>query len=229
MFYTINLTANKPYTHDVPGALILIDDIIGATGVDIALVHNGREAKFVPNRKTAFRMKAPFDAVIFRSAVACTVTVFLTFTDVSLGFADGASVNVDGQVKITNDGASRVPVDIGGGTVNVTASGVTVGNTDATAVPVKQLMAAAVSDPAPVAVTAAATVILAALPARRGLRLRNAGVNAVAIGGALVTFAAAAVVIQPGETWAEGDAPGAAWYGICEAGLSSTLNIQTVQ
>ena len=84
------------------------------------------------------------------------------------------------------------------------------------------------ANPAPVVVTDTAGVLLAANAARRGVRFRNAGETAVAIGGAGISFAAASVVIQQGETWNENEAPGAAWYCICEAGLTSQINIQAI-
>lgn len=94
--------------------------------------------------------------------------------------------------------------------------------------PVRTYLAAAVTNAAAVNVTAAIGVLLAAVSARRSIRLRNVGASAIAIGGAGLTYANAAVIIQPGETWIESDAPGAAWYCICDAGLSSKFNIQTV-
>jgi hypothetical protein len=94
-------------------------------------------------------------------------------------------------------------------------------------VPVSGTLAAALTDAAPVAVTDVAGVLLAASAGRRSFRARNVGVNAVAIGGAGVTFAAAAIVLQPGELWIETDAPGAAWKCICDATLASTLNVLT--
>jgi hypothetical protein len=51
---------------------------------------------------------------------------------------------------------------------------------------------------------------------------------AVAIGGAGLTFANAAVLMQSGKSWNESEAPGVAWSCICDVGLASTLNLQTI-
>nr|WP_314606065.1 hypothetical protein [uncultured Janthinobacterium sp.] len=146
------------------------------------------------------------------------------------------------ESQIKNTDATAVPVVQKAGAVFESQ----IKNTDATAVPVVQkagaiftveqatevdtrdYLAATVENVAPVAVSAVAAVLLAASGTRRGARLKNAGDNAVAIGGANIVFATAAVLIQPGETWNENEAPGAAWYCICDAGLVSKINIQTI-
>jgi hypothetical protein len=151
------------------------------------------------------------------------------------------------EVHVGNTDAQALPVtQKAGATFAVSLPEIKINNTDAQAVPVtqkagatfavslagesavRQYLAAAVTNVAPVGVTAAAVAMLAAAPARRSVRVRNVGANAVAIGGAGLAYGSAAVLIQPGETWMESDAPGAAWYCICDAGLASTLNIQTV-
>ena len=124
------------------------------------------------------------------------------------------------EVRTANDAGDAVYVRPGAGaTFAVSLAGES---------PVRNYLAAAVTNTAAVNVTAAVSVLLAAAPARRSIRLRNVGASAIAIGGAGLTYANAAVIIQPGETWIESDAPGAAWYCICDAGLSSKFNIQTV-
>jgi hypothetical protein len=75
---------------------------------------------------------------------------------------------------------------------------------------------------------AAAAVFLVASALRRGFRIKNVGANSVAIGGDGLNYANAVVLIQPGETWNENEALGAAWSCICGAGLASTINIQTI-
>jgi hypothetical protein len=154
----------------------------------------------------------------------------------------GTVTPVLGSVTVTNTDAAAVPVVAKAGSSWPSY----INNTDAQAVPIVQktgttlavslaaesavrpYLAAAVANVAAVAVTATVGVLIAVGATRRGLRLRNAGANAVAIGATGVTFAAAAVIIQPGEAWIETEAPGAAWYCICNTGLTSTINIQTV-
>lgn len=67
-----------------------------------------------------------------------------------------------------------------------------------------------------------------AFDSSRRTSIKNVGANPVAIGGAGLTFANAAVLGQTGETWNESEAAGAAWSAMCDAGLASTLNIQTI-
>lgn len=89
-------------------------------------------------------------------------------------------------------------------------------------------MSLAVTNGVPVSVTDVAAILLAANVNRRGFRVKNVGDTPVALGGAGVVIASAVIVIQPGEIWNENEAPGAAWSCICDAGMASTLNIQTI-
>jgi hypothetical protein len=237
-YYKIPLKAGVEYRQDVIGSIILVDAIDGAAGVDITPMRNGTPQRTMPDRRVAFKYHTGFDAVILKAAVDCTVSIFLTDSDVSLGFTDGSQVNVLGSVSVSNGVDQRVPVDLAGGTVTVSADNVGINNTDANAVPVVQkantkfativYQAQAVTDVAAVAVTAVRAALVAADANRRGLRIRNVGANAVAIGGAALTYAGAAVILQPGETWNESEAPGAAWYCVCDAGMASNLNLQTI-
>ncbi|ELW9447686.1 hypothetical protein QZM43_09745 [Burkholderia orbicola] len=130
------------------------------------------------------------------------------------------------------------------GTVNVsgatlTATNVGVNNTTANPVPVQlhvsditvpvqvQPPASTPADAGGVAVGTSGGVLIAANASRKGLRIRNAGAGQLAITAAAgTTFANAAVVIQPGDTYIERDAPQAAWYAVSDTG--TTANIQTV-
>jgi hypothetical protein len=125
-----------------------------------------------------------------------------------------------GSIKVNNLDAEAVPVTKKTGAIFMLEQ--------ANEVDTRPYQAQAVANVAPFAVTAAAAVLLAALLARRGIRIKNVGANPVALGGTGIVYANAAVLIQPGETWNENEAPGAAWYVICDAGLTLTLNIQTI-
>lgn len=236
-YFSIPLLAGQPYKLESPGRLVLVDSLGAADSVDITLIVNGAEGKQMPSRKTAFRLVANFDGVILQTSVDATVGIFLSFDDVQLGVSDGASVKVPDGVLVTNTDAEPVPVrtPVGAplevnfaGTVAPVLGDVTVINTTAEAIPVIENFASTVTNGAPVAVTDVAGVLIAASAARRGLRIKNVGANPVAIGGAGVVYANAAVLIQAGETWNENEAPGAAWYCICDTGLAATLNIQTI-
>jgi hypothetical protein len=154
--------------------------------------------------------------VTLSAPVDCTVALFLSKNDVSLGFADGSAVNVSGQVQVTNGVGARVPVDIGGGVVTVTADNVGISNTNDLAVPVRNQALSVLLDIANVVVGVAAASVSNDATLRR-LRFRNESVTArIGLGGAGVTMAKAAVIIGPGEMWIEDDAAGANWYAISD-------------
>lgn len=212
-FYTYRLKAGVPIQAAVSGKMILVDDIAGAVGVDITPITNGGQGRTMPARRKAFKCWVDYDGVELQSAVDCTVNIWLSTKDVSLGFADGANVNVQGQVQITNDVAKRVPVEIGGSTVNVTASNVGINNNDALAIPVRaQALSTLVHRPAVIVNNGAATALVSD-PTLRKLTILNSGADGkVALGGADVTMSNAAIILEPGDTWIEDNAAGAAWY-----------------
>jgi len=225
-YQKIPLLAGVPFRLDIPGNLLLIDSPGAAGGVDVAVIVNGTPSTTMENRKGGFRKVGAFEGVILTVAVNSTVSIFLSMQDVNLG---------TNQLEISNSAANPVNVLFAGTVAPVVG---TITNTDPQAIPMKPQigavfdvragLAAAVANVAPAAITAAASVVLTASGTRRGFRVKNVGANPVAIGGAGIVYASAVVLIQPGETWSEVDAPGAAWSAICDAALTSTLNIQTM-
>lgn len=212
-YYRFQLQAGVALRANVPGRVILIDDLGGAPGLDIMPNYGGRDLPNMPDRKKAFKFMEPFDGVTLKAAVDCNVGLFLSASDVSLGFADGSLVNVSGQVVVSNTDEERVPVDIGGGVVEVTASNVDISNTDDNSVPVRaQVLGTLVSNPSTLINTGAGQ----ALPADgtwRRIHITNASVSAVvAIGGVDVTIGNSAIILQPGESWTDDGAAGVAWY-----------------
>lgn len=212
-YYTFNLKAGVALQAPVRGKLILVDDIGQATGVDITPMLNNSEGRKMPGRKKAFKCWTEFDGLVLQAAVDCVVALFLSDTDVSLGLADGAGVVVSGQVNIGNGTAQRVPVDLSGGNVQVTASNVGINNTDAAPVPVRSAALSNIVTIAPAVVgTGAAAKVVGDATLRR-LRFHNASSTAVVVLGASdVTLANAAIRLFPGDTWFEDDAAGATWY-----------------
>lgn len=160
--------------------------------------------------------------IVNESGSAIDIEAFICAGDVDVQIATGLQVTVD------NTAANPVPVDIQT-PVTLTATSVEVNNTTANAVPVITNFASTIANGAAVACTAVEAAIVAASATRRGLRIKNAGVNPVAIGGTGIAYATAAVIIQAGETWNEPEAPGAAWFAICDTGLTSTLHVQTLE
>lgn len=216
-FYTFRLKAGVEFQAPVSGKLILVDDIGAADGIDITSMIANAAGRTMPNRKKAFKCWTDYDALILRAPVDCTVAMFLSDKDVSLGFADGALVNVVGEVNIGNNVASRVPVDIAGGNVELTATNVAINNDDSTAIPVRQKTGKTVANLPSVVVGTGAAVLLVSDESLMRLRIRNASDAAtVAIGGEGVTMDTAAIQLTPGAMWIEDVAPGAAWYAVAD-------------
>lgn len=215
-YYIITLAANKPVNMTVAGTVILIDDLGAAPGLDITPSYGGHDLPKMPNRKKAFKFMESFDAVTLSAPVDCTVALFLSKNDVSLGFADGSLVNVSGQVSISNTSAARVPVDVAGGVVNVTATNVGINNDNTSAVPTKlKTLGTIVNNPAQVVDTVAALLVSETTFER--LHIRNASdTQNIALGGSGVTFANAAVILAPGDSMIEDQAAGAAWYAVAD-------------
>ncbi|KVK86205.1 hypothetical protein WS90_08005 [Burkholderia cepacia] len=120
--------------------------------------------------------------------------------------------NVPGQdLKVSVDGT----VNVSGATLTATNVGITPAGTG-------------VSEAGNTTVaTGAATHVLAAAAGRKRAIFYNAGNGRIGLGGAAgLTFANAAIVLQPGDAWKETDGPQLDWYAVSDTG--SSVNIQTV-
>lgn len=211
-YYKFRLQAGVPFQAAVQGRMILVDEVDGAAGVDITPMRNNSTLRTLPNRKKAFKLWIDYDAIVLQAATACTVSLFLSVTDVSLGFADGALVNVAGGVEILNGLDKRIPVDLAGGTVNVNASSVA-----------NQALNTIVNLAQVVVGVAAASVVND--NTLRRLRFRNSHATAnIALGGAGVTMESP-ILLGPGQSWIEEDAAGANWYAISDT-AGATLAMQ---
>lgn len=236
--YTFNVAAGVPLYVKTPGTVLLVDSISASTGIDITLIKNGAERPKMPARKAAFKINDDFDELILSSAVPITVSLFLSFTDVNLGFQDGANVAIPNGVTVNNLTANPVPVSIAT-PVTLNATSVQINNTPAQAVPV-MLHTSDDTTPIPVdpgartfltqeqrlttivniaPVTVGTALVLASNDATLlNLRFRNTSTTAtIGLGGAgLASLANAAIVLRPGEICYEDDAAGAAWYAISD-------------
>ncbi|HJV24564.1 MAG TPA: hypothetical protein VJ673_02710 [Aromatoleum sp.] len=132
------------------------------------------------------------------------------------------------RVALTNESGAPIYMEafICAGDVDVqiqTGIQVTVENADAAPVPVYVKNAPAVTgvSDATQAVSAVAAQLVASSGGRRSLRVRNTGTVDVAIGGAAVAFAGAAVVLMPGECWVEDDGAPCEWWAVTETAAGS--------
>lgn len=219
--YRETITAGQPLYLPVGGRVLYIQNAPSGPILNVEFVRRDSQSQKVERVGKGFKAQPtePFEGVRISTTVTQVVDFIITEGEIEIAFNEDESI-------IGNTDAKAVPVRtvvgqplevLFAGTVAPVLGSVTI------------IQATTVTNVEPVAVTAVAGVLVAAAAGRRGLRVRNVGANAVAIGGAGVTFANAAVVIQPGETWNENEAAPAAWSAICDAALASTLNVQTIQ
>lgn len=244
-YQSIPLLAGKPYRLDSPGVLLLIDSPGIAGGIDVQLVRGGQALAVMPNRKAAFRHVGAFDGVILTAEVDTTAGFFISFDDVNLGLSDSSAVSIPqgvsitnppgapipvtfsqqivplGSVKINNADAEAVPVvqKVGGSFIveQKAAASFTVEQKAAAVFTTQAEKLTNIVDHTPAVIgTGAATLLISDATYKR-LRVRNASATArVALGGAALTMANAAIILEPGDTWVEDDAAGAAWYAISD-------------
>lgn len=226
-FYTANVKAGVPYMAPFGGKYFAIWDSGVNRSVDVQLSFQGQNYNNMPAMTAGFQCEGDFDKVFFNCAVDTVVQFFASQKPLKIGNKDGLPVSIPSGVVITNTVGQAIPVNFTG-TVSPVLGNVTVNNSSAQSIPVNTYKAQTVTERAPVSVTATASALVVTSTVRRGFRAKNVGANAVAIGGSTVVFANATIVIQPGETWNEADAPGAAWYCICDTGLTSTINLQDI-
>jgi hypothetical protein len=230
-FYSVPLKANTDVILSAAGRVFLIDEIDGTASVDVTLLDGGGASRHpMPGRKVLFKCVTEFSGMILRAATDCTVKFFVSFDDVQNGYADGGNVAVPGGVKVVNSNIEAIPVKTPAGeplevlftgTVEPVLGLVTIDNTDAEAIPVRLPSLATIEHPAPVVVGLAAAALVADATLRK-LIIKNGHASAtVAIGGAGVTLANAAILLEPGDIWVETDAAGAAWYAISDTAATS--------
>lgn len=230
--YSEFIAAGQPVKMTIGGKLLYIQRSQAGAVLDITF-HNGNGTQGVSGVGKGFKASpvGGFDTITFKAAADGVVEFIITDGEVSAQFDDASTLigNDDGQaIPIRLPDGQRLLVDLEAGTVNVNATNVGINNDDTKPVPTKQKLAGIVTPYNPVNINAAGVLLFAQDLSRRGLRIRNVGANAVAIGGEGVTFDHATDIIQPGETWNENEAPGAEWHAICAAGMASTINLSVV-
>lgn len=212
----MNLTAGVTSRQQSPGSYFMILDTGAASSVDLVIRVAQQSAEHLTTAKRGTKAKlqngATFESIELTSTVNCVVQIVISDGMVDFETTDGATVLIGnpGAILTSNDrGSPGLPVYVNG-----TISG--------------NPTALAVVDDAPVAATAAVGALLPVLVNRVSARITNTGANPVAIGSATLTWAKAAVIINPGDTWVEERGANLAWYCICNTGLASTLGVQEI-
>ncbi|RQS84079.1 hypothetical protein [Burkholderia seminalis] len=246
---TTKLPAGQRMPFKIAGSVLFIQAADQGQNLVVRFFTGNAQSGEVDQVGASFKAKPPaaFDGIDMLAPVDTNVTFIIADGDIDLQLPGlGVTVNNTGAnpVPVSLVSEPGAPVQVAApvgqevnvkvqGTVNVsgatlTATNVGINNTTANPVPV--LMQPPGSTPADVggvAVGTSGAALIAANAARKGLRIRNAGAGQLAITAAVgTTFANAAVVIQPGDTYIERDAPQAAWYAVSDTG--TTANIQTV-
>ncbi len=223
----VKVVANQEVPDSEGGTLLVLQSLSAGEEVEITwLDARGSRAGTVkgvtPGRK--YRPGFTFSGYLVKGTEAADARFIIAGGDADAELAEST-------VLVTNDSANAVPVDlgavvvadrvqvdIGGGAINVTADNVGL-------VP----NGVSISEPAAVAVTDALTAVLAADADALSVRLYNQGPDPVAIGGAGLTWAKRAVVLEAGDSFVEEVAAALALSAICDAGGAATLGVQVVK
>lgn len=219
MQYTIALSAGIPSRQQTSGRFFLLMDTGVAASVDVQFKVHSQVAEHVTEGKRGLKASLDhgqqFTEIIFTSAVDCVLKVIISDGVVDISQLDGANVNATianaFPLPVSNDrGAPGNPVYVNSAIAGLPA-------------------AVAIVDDAAIAVAAALTPCVAANANRiRVIFTNQDAANAVAIGGAGLTWAKRAIVLQPGDTWVEERGANLAWSAICNAGLTANVGVQEV-
>lgn len=230
--YTQLFKAGVPTTVGVRGSTFIIQASDQGNTLEVDFQQNGATVYQLKNIGAGAKVRPvlAFDGVIIKAAVDTNVTFIVTDGDIDIQITQ-QNVTVQNSAVPVGNGPAPLHVTVDG-TVNVsgatlTATNVGINNTSANPVPVQaQPPASAPSDVTPVAVGTAGGVLLAASAGRKGFRVYNAGTGKMGItAAAATTFANAAVVLNPGDSWNETDAPQAAWYAVSDTGTTANLQV----
>ena len=220
--------AGIPTLVGVRGNTFLIQSTDQGNNLEVDFMQRGAFAYRVMTAGAGFKARPQhgFDGLTITAPVDTNVQFIVTDGDIDLqitstqvvvGNANSAPVPVKLMASADTD---RIPVDVGGATINVTATNVGI------------LQAAAITENAPVAAPAFTggspnqVALLAVSAGRRRVAFRNAGTGLAYIGGAGVTPTNAVIVLNPGDVWNDNDGAPAAWYGTSDTG--TTINVQVM-
>lgn len=215
MEFQINLKAGQWSRQQTAGRLFFLIDTGAAASVELRLEVPGDDEEFSQAKRglKARLQGGMFQAVQLRSTVDCVARFVISQNDIDFSDADGATVKVQNTgtpIQVSNDRGT--PGNL------LYVSGVSLADAPATAL----------TNGGPVACTPAGVVVAAANANRRALRFLNLGPDAVALGGAGLTWAKRAIVLEVGDLWIEDRAANVAWTAITDAAKSASVNVQEV-
>ena len=207
MQYKIICLPGEEKYQPLVGRTLVLMDIGEAANVDLVIHLEGYQDERINGVRAGLkvRLMSHCTGVTLISQVQTTVMIFCGFADMSVNYVDGANV----KAEVTNTVTANIQNPEGNGSE--------------------------ILDTNPIAVTDVPTLIFAANPARKSIRMYNSGnpdsptTGPAAIGGAGVNWDKSAVAIWPGEGWEETIGQKAAWYAVCPAGKSTWISVQEVR
>lgn len=226
MRYPLPLIANVPTVVRFRGRNFTMMRIDGAPEIDLKLNTSSQQDEedfgAVGRNFTIFSPDVDFTGATLTSPVNATVEFIVT--NFRIETIDGTTLTAtiaagSLPLPVTVSGPDPLPVqnDRGGAPgTPVYVTGLTYTDTPA----------ASIVDKAAVAVNDAGQALLAADASRLEARFTNIGTDAVALGTTGITWAARAIILQPGDTWIEAKAAALVWRGITDAGDSASVTIQ---
>jgi hypothetical protein len=218
--HLVNVPAGEERRINIVNRVLMITNISGADMCEVGIELSGNiPVERFERVKRGFRLRTPgFAAFTIKAgAAAITVDVITSVADITVDTIDGAHVSASIVNPLplpvaNNRGATLdAPVFVSG---SITTTPLPPANT--------------INEPATVAVTDAATVLVASNPNRVAVRFNNIGANPVAIGSAAITWAKRTIVLEPDDVWIEDSAGRTPWSAVCSPGLQSNVNIQEV-
>jgi hypothetical protein len=231
------ITAAGGFSAGLQGNVLLVQSCDTSSTLSVTLTDAQGNQQTVTAIGAGAKLKpsVPFVKVDIKTTTDANVQFIVTNGDIDVQLTSIGS-------NITNTAGNPVPVAIisepgapfqvsapAGAPVNVAVQGtVTVSGATMTATNVGLIPAGtAITEVGSTAVTSGVAAHVLTAAARKRAIFYNAGTGRIALGGAAgLTFAAAAIILQPGDAWRETDAPQLDWYAISDTG--STVNIQTV-
>lgn len=215
MQYQITAKAGEWTPQAVPGKYLALIDTGAASSIEVRIMRGSQEVGSIRTARRGLQcdVAEPFTVVYFRTAVNAVIEAFIGDGSVKLDTVDGAAVLAtiinDPLVVRTERGDPAQPLHV----VGLTAD---------------DAPATSFEEPAAVNITGGLTAVIGASATRSSLRFINHGPDPVAIGGAGLTWAKRAIVLDVGDGWEENRGANLAWSAVCDAGKTAVIGVQGV-
>jgi hypothetical protein len=230
MQYRITLEAGIPKRQIMAGKTLVLLDTGVALELDMSIEtlggYAGEELRSV---KRGLKFQADgITGAKFTASVDCVIEVVVSMANISVNYQENSTVNANILGTVPISVAATLPVSVALPLAVVPDRGAPANPVYVSGITYADAPAITLQDNAAVAVAAAAVALVAANPARRGLRFTNIGVDPVALGFTGITWANRCLILNAGDTWIEDRAANLAWAGICDADKNASVTVQEV-